>query len=77
MSSYNKVSTFPTKHKSDNEETTFKNTYQGPFTLKQKTLERIKQLRIKCGLLDTEDLLMLPKNWLEYLQYEEVDVEIT
>ena len=44
--------------------------------MKQETLERIKRLHIKCGFLDTEHLFVLPKNWLEYLQYEEVDVEI-
>ena len=45
--------------------------------MKQETLERIKRLHIKCGFLDNEYLFMLPKTWLEYLQYEEVDVEIT
>ena len=54
-----------------------KQTYQGPFILKQKKLERIKRLHIKCGFLNTEHLFMLPKTWLEYLQYEEVDVEIS
>ena len=44
--------------------------------MKQETLERIKQLHIKCGFLDTENLLILPKTWLEDLQYEEVDVDI-
>ena len=54
-----------------------KQTYQGPFILKQIFLERIKRLHIKCGFLNTEHLFMLPKTWLEYLQYEEVDVEIS
>ena len=54
-----------------------KKTHQGPFTLKQETLEIIKQLHIKCGFLDTENLFMLPKTWLEYLQYEEVEVDIS
>ena len=75
--SYNKSSTFPAKHKSDNEETPLKQPHQDAFTSKQETLEIIKRLHIKCGFLDTEHLFMLPKTWLEYLQYEEVDVEIT
>ena len=33
--SYNKASTFPAEHKSDNEETPSKKNHQGPFTLKQ------------------------------------------
>ena len=77
MISSNKSYTFPAKHKSDNEETPLKNNHQGPFTSKQETLEIIKLLHIKCVFLDDEHLFMLPKNWLEYIQYEEVDVEIT
>ena len=77
MTLSNKASTFLAKHKSDNEETPLKKTHQGPFTSKQETLERIKRLHIKCGFLDNEHLFMIPKNCLEYLQYEEVDVEIT
>ena len=30
-----------------------------------------------CGFLDSEHLFMLPKTWLEYLQYKEVDAEIS
>ena len=45
--------------------------------MKQENLERIKRLKIKCGFLDAEDLLKFPKTWLEYLQYEEVDVDIS
>ena len=30
----------------------------------------------QLGFLDTEHLFMLHKNWLEYLQYEKVDVDI-
>ena len=45
--------------------------------MKQETLERIKQLHIKCGFLDTEHLFMIPKTRLEYVQYEEFYVEIT
>ena len=67
VTSSNKASTFPDKHKSDNEETPLKKTHQGPFTLKQETLEIIKWLYIKCGFLYTEHLFMLPKTWLEYL----------
>ena len=52
-----------------------KKTYQEPFTLKQQSLERIKGSHIKCGFLDTEHLFMIPKTWLEYPQYEEVDVD--
>ena len=54
----------------------WKKTHKGPFTSKQKTLERINRLHNKCGFLDNEHLFMLTKTWLEYLQYEEVDVEI-
>ena len=68
VTSSNKATTFPAKHKSDNEETP-KRTHQGTFTPKQETLERIKRLHIKYGFLDTEHLFMFPKNWLEYLQY--------
>ena len=77
VTSSNKSSTYPAKHKSDNEETPVKKTHQGSFTSKQETLEIINWLHIKCGFLDTENLFMLPKTWLEYLQYEEVDVEIS
>ena len=35
MTSSNKSSTFPAKHKSDNEGTTLKQTHQGAFTSKQ------------------------------------------
>ena len=34
VTSSNKESTFPDKHKSDNEETPLKKTHQGPFTSK-------------------------------------------
>ena len=77
MTSSNKSYTFMAKHNSNNEETPLKKTHQGPFISKQETLERIKRLHIKCGFLDTEHLFMIPKTWLEYLQYEEVDVDIT
>ena len=77
MTSSNKASTFLAEHKPDNEETLLKKTHQGPFTSKQETLEIIKRLHIKFGFLDDEHLIMLPKTWLEYLQYEEVDVEIS
>ena len=53
VTSSNKSFTSPDKHKSDNEESPLKKTHQGPFTSKQETLERIKWLHIKCGLLDT------------------------
>ena len=59
--SYNKASKFLAKHKSDNEETPFGNTHEGPLTSKQETLERIKRLHIKCDFLDTEHLFMIPK----------------
>ena len=62
--SSNKSSTFPAKHKSDNEETPLKQPHQDAFTSKQETLEIIKRLHIKCGFLDTEHLFMLPKTWL-------------
>ena len=53
-----------------------KQPHQDAFTSKQETLEIIKRLHIKCGLLDTEILLFLPNNWLEYQGYEDVNVEI-
>ena len=74
--SSNKASTFPAEHKYNNEETTTKKTHQGLFTPKQETLERIKRLHIKFGLLYTKHLFVHSKNQLEYLKYEEVDVEI-
>ena len=61
--SSNKLSTFPAKHNSDNEETPLKQPHQDAFTSKQETLELINQLHIKFGLLDTEHLFMLPKTW--------------
>ena len=77
LTSSNKASTFPSKHKSDNEETPLKKNHRGPFTSKQENLEIIKWIHIKCGLLDTENLFMLPKIWLEYQQYADVHVDIT
>ena len=70
VKSSDKVSTFPAKHKSNNEETPLIKTHQRPFTSKQETLEIIKRLHIKCRFLNTEHLFVLPKTWLEYLQYE-------
>ena len=64
VTSSNKASTLPAKHKSDNEEKPLGKTHQGPFTSKQETLEIIKRLHIKCGFLDTDNLFMLPKKWL-------------
>ena len=61
--SSNKSSTFSAKHKSENEETSLKQTHQDAFTSKQETLERIKRLHIKCGFLDTNHLFILPMNW--------------
>ena len=75
--SYNKSSTFPAKHKSDNKETPLKQHHQNAFTPKQETLEIIKWLHIKCCFLDDEHLFTLPRNCLEYQQYEDVNVEIT
>ena len=75
--SSNKASTFPDKHKSDNEETPLVKYHQGPFASKQETLEKIKQIHIKCGLLDAAHLFKLHKTWLEYLQNEKLDVEIS
>ena len=53
VTSSNKASTFLAEHKSSNEETPFFLTHQGPFTLRQETLEGIKRLHIKSGFLDT------------------------
>ena len=75
--SYNKSSTFPAKHKSDNKETLLKQRHQDAFTSKQESLEIIKRLHIKCGFFENENLLMLTKTWLEYQQYQDVRVEIT
>ena len=75
--SYNKSSTFMAKHKSYNEETPLKQHHQNAFTSKQETLEIIKRLNIKCGFLDNDHVFMLTKNSLEYLQYEDIHVEIT
>ena len=75
--SSNKSSTFPAKHKSENDETPLKQHHQDASTSKQEALERINKLHIKCGFLDTEHLVVLPKTWLEYLQYEDVHVAIT
>ena len=75
--SSNKSSTFPAKQKSDNEETTLKQPHQDAFTSKQETLETIKRLHIKRGFLYNEHLFILPKTWLEYQEYEDVQVKIT
>ena len=64
--SSNKSSAFTSNHKSDNEETPLKQPHQDAFTPKQEILEIIKRLHMKCGFLDTENLLMLPKTCLEY-----------
>ena len=63
--SSNKTSTFQDEHKSDNEETPLVKSHQGPFASKQKTLEIIKRSHIKCGFLNAEHLLMIPKTWLK------------
>ena len=77
MASSNKSSKFPAKHKSDNEETPLKQPHQDALTSKQETLERIKWLHIKCVFLYTENLLVLPINWLEYQEFSDVNVDIT
>ena len=75
--SYNKSSTFLAKYKYDSEETPLKQPHHDAFTPKQETLERIKQLHIQSGFLDTEHLFMLPINWLEYQEFADVNVDIT
>ena len=45
--------------------------------MKQEILEIIKWSHIKCCILDTEHLFLLPKTWLEYQQYEDVHMAIT
>ena len=77
VTSSNKSSTFPAKHKSDNKETPLKQLHKDAFTLKQEALEIIKRLHLKCGFLDSGILFMLPKTCLEYQQYEDVNVDIT
>ena len=74
--SYIKSSTIQFKNKSDNEETRLKQPHQDTFTLKQETLEIIKQLHTKCGFLDTEHLFMLPTNWLHHKEVLDVNVDI-
>ena len=76
VTSSNKSSTFPAKHKSGNEETPLKQPHQDAFTQRQETLEIINWLHIKCGFLDTEPLLMLPINWFNYHNVPDVNVEI-
>ena len=75
--SSNKSSTFLALKNPDNNETPLKQPHQDAFTSRQENLEKIKRLHIKCGFFDTEHLFMLPKTWLEYQQYEDVQVEIT
>ena len=77
MTSSNKSSTFPAKHKYDNEETPLKQPHQDAFSLKQENLERIKRLHKKWGFFDTEHLFVLPNTWLEYQQYADVNMVIT
>ena len=62
--SYNKLSTFPAKHKYDNEEIPLKQPHKDAFTSKQNILERIKHLHIKCSFLDIEHVFMLTKTYL-------------
>ena len=76
VTSSNKSSTFPDKHKSDNEETPLKQPHQDAITSKQESLERIKRLHIKCCFLDTEHLFMLTINWVEHQELPDVNVEI-
>ena len=64
VTSSNKSSTLLAKHKYDNEGTPLKQPHQDAFTPKQEKLEITKRLHIKCGFLDTENLFMLPINWL-------------
>ena len=76
VTSSNKSSIFPDKHRSNNEETPLKQPHQDAFMSKQETLEIIKGLHIKCGLLDAEHLFMIPINWLNYHKFPGVHVEI-
>ena len=76
MLSSNKSFTFQAKHSSDNEETTLKQHHHEDFTLKQEVLEIIKRLHEKCGFLDTDNLFMLPINWLNNCEVFDINVEI-
>ena len=76
VTSSNKSSTFPAKHKSYNEETPLTQPHQDAFTSKQEILEIIKPLNIKCVFLDTDNLFMLPINWLKPRKVPDVNVEI-
>ena len=72
MTSSNKSSIFTAKHKSDNEETSFKQPLDA-FTSKQKILERIKRLHITFGLLGNKHLFMRPINWLNHREAPDVN----
>ena len=74
--SSNKSSTFPAKHRSDNEETPLKQPHQDTFALKQESLEIIKRLHIKCVFFDTEHLFIFPINELNYHKSPDVNMEI-
>ena len=76
VTSSNKSYTFPAKCNSDNEETPLKQLHQDASTSKQEILERIKRLHMKCGLLDTEHLFMIPINWLNHCEVLNVNVKI-
>ena len=76
LTSSNKSSIFLAKHKTDNEEIPLEQPHQNAFTSKQETLEIIKQLHLKCGFLDTENLLTPLINWLKYQEVPDVNVEI-
>ena len=76
MTPFNKLSTFPNEHNPDNEETLLKQPHQDAFTPIQETLERIKRLHIKCGVLDTEHSFVIPINWLSYHKVTDVNVYI-
>ena len=62
--SSNKSSKVTAKQKYDNVESPLEKPHKDNLTSKQETLERIKRLHMKCGFLDTEHLIMLPKTWL-------------
>ena len=64
------------KYNSDNEETPLKQPHQDAFTSKQETPDGIKQLHIKWRFLDTENLFIIPINWLIYQAFPDVNVEI-
>ena len=67
VTSSNKASKFPAKYNPGNEEITFEKNSSGTLHIETRKFKIIMRLHIKCGFLDTEQLWIFPKNWLEHL----------